>query len=580
MGEFVAGVLSEGARVSFGNPRALAQHPSNKLPHPSLLILCLSIALALSLIPPAQPAQATTPLYYSQTGYAIADPAFLDYFAKRGGVNTFGYPVSREFTLGGFPVQVFQRAVFQRYPDGHVQLLNLLDPGLFPYTVVNGATFPAVDLALVQTAPVVGSANYGSAVLSWLAAVAPDAWHGLPVHFHETFLDSVDPKVALGTATVGSASIAGLDLEIWGVPTSQPAFDPNNSRVVYQRFQRGILQYDSSCGCTRGVLLADYFKAVLLGANLPADLQAAAQDSPYYAQYDPAAPAWVAHPNLLAGTDLTDAFEREPNPGAAASGSALPAAPVRVGAGAPPAVNAASIAVVDEASGALLYGVDPHHELAPASLTKIFTALVALRYGNLQQTITAQFDPSQLTDSTLMGIHPGETYTLEDLLAGLLLPSGNDAALAIANGIGGSETRFVGLMNAEATDLGLPDSHFVNPHGLDAPGHYSSAADLALAARYGMIHDPEFAKLVGRQSWTVHGTRSFTMTNLNRFLRDYPGADGVKIGYTDNAGHTIVASATRNGHRVYVALMNCGDIVNDSVPLFDWVFANFQWKSG
>jgi D-alanyl-D-alanine carboxypeptidase len=176
-----------------------------------------------------------------------------------------------------------------------------------------------------------------------------------------------------------------------------------------------------------------------------------------------------------------------------------------------------------------------------------------------------------------MGIKPGETYTLEDLLYGLMLPSGNDAALAIANDIGGSMAGFVSMMNAQASDLGLVDSHFINPHGLDAPGHYSSAFDLAIAARYGMTNYGEFRKLAAARSWAVQGTRTFTVYNLNRFLRSYTGADGVKIGYTDNAGKTIVASASRNGHRVYVVLLHCHDIVADSTPLFDWVFGNFTW---
>lgn len=254
------------------------------------------------------------------------------------------------------------------------------------------------------------------------------------------------------------------------------------------------------------------------------------------------------------------------------------APPVKTGSAPPPAVNSWSIAVIDEGSGALLYGKDPHRELAPASLTKIVTCLVTLNQGwDLHKEITVQFDQSELVDSTLMGIKPGETYTLEDLLYGLMLPSGNDSALALANAVAGNETDFAKMMNAEAAKLGMKNSHFVNAHGLDAKGHYSSAYDLAIAARYGMTHDPEFPILAKARYWDVHGTRSFTIYNLNRFLRSYPGADGVKIGYTDNSGPAIVASATKNGHRVYVALIHCGDIVGDSVPLFNWVFDNFTW---
>jgi D-alanyl-D-alanine carboxypeptidase (penicillin-binding protein 5/6) len=254
-----------------------------------------------------------------------------------------------------------------------------------------------------------------------------------------------------------------------------------------------------------------------------------------------------------------------------------PAPPRKTGAATAPNVSGVSVAVVDGDSGALLYGLDPHLRLAPASVTKIFTALVALRYCSPDQQVNVQFDPAQLSESTLMGIQPGETYTLEDLLYGLMLPSGNDAALAIANGIGGSPEHFVAMMNDEVADLDLHDSHFVNPHGLDAPDHYSSAYDLTMAARYGMQHYPEFRKVVGTQTWEVHGTRSFTVDNLNRFLGNYPGADGVKIGFTDDAGRTIVASATRNGHQVFVAVMKVGDWVSNTAPLLDWVYQNFTW---
>jgi D-alanyl-D-alanine carboxypeptidase (penicillin-binding protein 5/6) len=254
-----------------------------------------------------------------------------------------------------------------------------------------------------------------------------------------------------------------------------------------------------------------------------------------------------------------------------------PAPPRRTGTAPPPMVSGVSVAVIDGGSGALLYGLSPHRRLPPASLTKIFTALVALKYGNPRRLITVQFDPSQLPDSTLMGIHPGETYSLEDLLYGLMLPSGNDAALAIANAIGGSEEHFVAMMNDEVAELHLRDSHFVNPHGLDAPEHYSSAYDLSMAARYGMQHAPEFRKVVGTRTWTVHGSRSFPIENLNPFLGSYPGADGVKIGFTDDAARTIVASATRYGHQIFVAVMKVGDWVSNTAPLFDWVYQNFTW---
>jgi D-alanyl-D-alanine carboxypeptidase len=241
-----------------------------------------------------------------------------------------------------------------------------------------------------------------------------------------------------------------------------------------------------------------------------------------------------------------------------------------------PPVNAAAVVVLDGATGEVLTAKSPHEQLAPASLTKIFTALVALRYGNLDQVITAEFDPAQLPDSTMMGIKPGEKYSLKDLLYGLLLPSGGDAAIAIANAIGGSETHFVQLMNDEAARLGLRDSNFVNPHGLDAPNHVSSAFDMAMGGRYGTLTYPAFRTIVGTKSWQVHGTRSFWIANLNPLLGSYPGADGVKIGYTDAAGRTIVGSVTHGNQQTFVSLMRCAQYVGDCTPLFGWVADSYK----
>jgi D-alanyl-D-alanine carboxypeptidase len=262
---------------------------------------------------------------------------------------------------------------------------------------------------------------------------------------------------------------------------------------------------------------------------------------------------------------------REPTP--------RPAAPVRSGRGAVPAVNARQIAVIDEASGALLYEKAPYARVAPASLTKIVTAVVAIDASNPKQVVKVRFDATELVDSTLMGLRVGDEVTLEDLLYGLMLPSGNDAALAIAEHVAGSKPAFVDMMNAKVQELGLVNSQFRNPHGLDEKGHYTSAYDITWLARYGMTRQPLFVQLAKARVWEVRGSRSWEVYNLNKFLTAYreKGADGVKIGYTDDAGRTIVASASRNGHRVYVTLMGCGDIVADTTPLFDWVFANYTW---
>ncbi|HEV8637660.1 MAG TPA: D-alanyl-D-alanine carboxypeptidase family protein [Chloroflexota bacterium] len=244
-----------------------------------------------------------------------------------------------------------------------------------------------------------------------------------------------------------------------------------------------------------------------------------------------------------------------------------------------PKFGAKEVVIIDGGSGAVLFEQAAHQRVAPASTTKIVTALVALERGGWSELVTARFDQSELGDSTLMGLRPGEQITIEDLLYGLMLPSGNDAALAVAEHVGGSKAGFAELMNQKAAELGLPDSHFVNPHGLDAPGHYSSAWDMVQFARHGM-RDPHFQALAAARSRTVRvGGRTYEIPNLNRVLGQVPGADGVKIGYTEDAGRTIVASATRNGHRVYIGAFHSTDLVADCKPLFEWVFKNYTWAA-
>jgi D-alanyl-D-alanine carboxypeptidase len=174
-----------------------------------------------------------------------------------------------------------------------------------------------------------------------------------------------------------------------------------------------------------------------------------------------------------------------------------------------------------------------------------------------------------------MGIEPGRSVSLSTLLYGMMLPSGNDAAEQVALSLADSREEFIGWMNDEAAALGLTDTHFANPSGMDAQGHYSSAYDMAMLARYAM-RNPTFRTLAATSSYSGE---SYPMRNLNRLLDVYPGADGVKIGYTDLAQKTIVASAVRDGHRVYVSLLHSADLVTDSIRLFDWVWDNYSWPS-
>jgi N-acetylmuramoyl-L-alanine amidase len=265
---------------------------------------------------PSQP-QPTVPndaRFFAQTGYRIGDDAFWNYFQVRGGLRSFGYPVSNVFTMYGMKVQVFQRQILQLRPDGGVQTMNILDDGLLPYTRMNGSTFPAPDPSVIGQSPKPDQPDYLAKALAFVKATAPDSFDGEPVNFSKTFFSSVSLQDAYPNGVpAGGADLAPyFNLEIWGLPTSKPAHDPNNPGFIYQRFQRGIMHYDKGCGCTQGLLLADYVKAVMTGRNLPADLADQAKSSKLANQFKPGAPQSLARPGDLPGSDLSNAFRRDP----------------------------------------------------------------------------------------------------------------------------------------------------------------------------------------------------------------------------------------------------------------------------
>lgn len=244
--------------------------------------------------------------YFPETRFRIDNDAIWGYFNARGGVDVFGFPVSRTFTFLGCTSQIMQRQVAQVCSDGQPRLINLLDPEIFPYTQVNGSTFPAPDPGLKANTPQVSSPTYSTDILNFVLANAPDTFGGRQVAFGRTFFGSVSPQQA-GTSDPGILGL--LALEVWGAPISTPMADPNNPNFVYQRFQRGIMHYDATTGVTRGILLADYLKSILTGQNLPDDLRQQARGSRFYAQYTPGAPLWLSRPGDLPGTDLSWAFE-------------------------------------------------------------------------------------------------------------------------------------------------------------------------------------------------------------------------------------------------------------------------------
>ena len=283
-----------------------------------------------------------------------------------------------------------------------------------------------------------------------------------------------------------------------------------------------------------------------------------------------APPAHVALPPLAPVIRITPpTAQTQPTPTAGG--------PHQEGGDPPPHVTAPHVAVLDETSGALLYSIDPFAREAPASITKIATTIVALeRQPDIQQVYTTTVSATNLVacdGSSVMGLEPNDHVTLETLLNGMMLPSGNDAAEQVAYSLAGSRETYVGWMNQRVAALGLRDTHFVTPSGMDADDHYSSAYDMALLSRYAM-QNQEFRTLAATKSYVGN---DYYMHNLNPMLYSYDGADGVKIGYTDIAGRTIVASATRDGHRIYVSLMGTRNFTGDCTALFDWIFKTFRW---
>jgi D-alanyl-D-alanine carboxypeptidase len=250
-----------------------------------------------------------------------------------------------------------------------------------------------------------------------------------------------------------------------------------------------------------------------------------------------------------------------------------PAAPASLSA--PPPVSARAYAFIDRACGAFVYGFNEHERLPPASLTKILTAMVVERVEpNLDQMVYINVSGSQMAKrgSSVMGLEPGMVLSIRDLLYGLQLPSGNDAAMALAEHIGGGNVqRFVDLMNEEAARLGLHNTHFANPHGLDNPALYSSAYDLALAGR-AYLDYPVLAQ-ISVTPYYMPAWEQGALKNGNKLLEQYPGAYGVKIGYTTKARQTIVAAASRDGRELILSILGSDNRYTDSTALFNWAFS-------
>ncbi|MEW6547487.1 MAG: D-alanyl-D-alanine carboxypeptidase family protein [Bacillota bacterium] len=264
-------------------------------------------------------------------------------------------------------------------------------------------------------------------------------------------------------------------------------------------------------------------------------------------------------------------------PGLAEDDGEMPALVEAPVAGGQPDLDCRAAVLMEWTTGAVLYARRASEKRDPASLTKIMTAIVALERGSLPEPVRVSATAAWMPGSVI-GLREGEEYTLRDLLYGLLLESGNDAAVAIAEHVAGSEQEFARLMTEKARQIGALSTQFRNPHGLTEPGHYSTAYDLALITRYAMTL-PLFADMVATVQRQVSdlgdASAAGTLHNTNRLLGVYPGMEGGKTGTTAAAGACLITSALRDGMRLISVVLDAGDRWEDTRRLLDWGFENF-----
>lgn len=234
--------------------------------------------------------------------------------------------------------------------------------------------------------------------------------------------------------------------------------------------------------------------------------------------------------------------------------------------------------VLMTSDGRILWARKPSNHRSIASITKIMTAVVAMEEGDLAEKVKIPKAARRVGESTSY-LEAGDTLTLSELLEALLVKSGNDAAYAIAIHVAGSEEEFVKLMNAKAAELGLTNTRFTNSHGLDEGDQYSSAADVGVLSRYAMTK-PEFRRIVAQKKAVVATSgRRIDVENTNLLIGNYEGANGVKTGWTDRAGYSVVDSAKRGDVELYAVILGTGTELQrfrDARELLDWGFAHYR----
>lgn len=246
----------------------------------------------------------------------------------------------------------------------------------------------------------------------------------------------------------------------------------------------------------------------------------------------------------------------------------------------PPQLQAESAILLDAKTGQILYDKNIHQRRAPASTTKVLTALLAIESGRLDEITTVSIQAASTPGSTLQ-LYAGQKISLRQLLTGLLLRSGNDAAVAIAEHLAGSVNAFADLMNQKAYSIGARESHFVNPHGLSRPDHYTTAYDLAIITRYA-LQNPTFAELVSTKETQIEWLNrngheeDRSLRNTNKLLWMFEDADGVKTGTTGAAGPCLVSSATRDNQKLIAVVLHDASRWYDSMKLLKYGFDTFD----
>ncbi|WP_197046605.1 D-alanyl-D-alanine carboxypeptidase family protein [Oceanobacillus salinisoli] len=242
-----------------------------------------------------------------------------------------------------------------------------------------------------------------------------------------------------------------------------------------------------------------------------------------------------------------------------------------------PSVSAKNAVLIEQSTGRVLFEKNAHNPESIASITKIMTAIIAIESGKMNEKATVSRN-AIYTEGSSIYLEQGERMTIEDLVYGLMLRSGNDAAVAIAEHIGGSVGGFAFLMNEKAKWLGMTNTHFDNPHGLDSDNHYSSAYDMAMLMRYAMENET-FREITGTTSYKSDD-RTYSWQNKNKLLTQfYEYCTGGKTGYTKKTGRTLVSSASKDGMDLIAVTLDAPDDWQDHMAMFNWGFDNYNMES-